>query len=63
MDMFLSKMGKAAADELVAAYEAERGRPVANLALWELAAVPRPLHDPNWLAVVREELAQFIASI
>lgn len=63
MDMYLSKMGKAAADELLAVYEAEMGRRVANLAFWELAAVPRPLHDPDWLAVVREELAQFVANI
>ncbi len=60
IDMFLSRMGKAAADERLAVYEHEIGRPVANLALWELAAVPRPIHSPDWLADVPNE---FIANI
>ena len=63
MDMFLSGMGKAAADEFLALYEAEMGRPVQNLALWELAAAPRPMHSPSWLADVDKELREFIANI
>ncbi len=63
MDMFLSGMGKAAADELLTVYEAEMGRPAQNLALWELAAAPRPMHSPSWLADVDKELREFIANI
>jgi aminoglycoside phosphotransferase (APT) family kinase protein len=37
-----------AADEFLAAYEAETGRPVANLGLWELAAAARTMPDPAW---------------
>ena len=63
MDMFLSKMGRQAADEFLAVYEAETGRQVANLALWEFAAAPRPMHDPAWEAEVRPELRDFIANV
>lgn len=63
MDMFLSGMGKGAADEFLAVYEAEMGRSAQNLALWELAAAPRPMHDPSWLVDVDQELRAFIANI
>jgi len=61
MDMFISGMEQAA-DELVLAYEAEIGRRVANLAFWELAATPRPMHDPAWGPSVRQELGRFITN-
>ena len=60
MDMFTSGMEQAA-DELLVAYEAEMGRPVANLGFWELASTPRPMHDPAWGPSVRQELGRFIA--
>jgi aminoglycoside phosphotransferase (APT) family kinase protein len=60
MDMFTSGMAQAA-DELLLAYEAEMGRPVANLGFWELAATPRPMYAPAWGSSVRQELRQFIA--
>jgi aminoglycoside phosphotransferase (APT) family kinase protein len=60
MDMFTSGMAQAA-DELLAAYEVEMGRPVANLGFWELAANPRPMYDPSWGASVKQELRRFIA--
>jgi aminoglycoside phosphotransferase (APT) family kinase protein len=62
MDMFLNGMGKAAADEFLNVYEAEMGRRTANLALWELAAAVRPMHDPAWESAVRRELRRFIAN-
>lgn len=61
MDMFLSGMGKDAADTLLAVYEAETGRPVENLSLWEYAAAPRCMADPAWEAECRSELRSFIA--
>lgn len=61
MDMFLSGMGRMAADEFLKVYEAEMGRRVANLELWEFAAAPRPMHDPEWKPIVRQELREFIA--
>ena len=36
-----------AAEEFLSAYEAETGRQVANLGLWELAAAARPMADQN----------------
>lgn len=61
MDMFLSRMGLAAADELLAVYEAEMGHRVENLSLWEYAAAPRCMHDPSWEEYRRQELRDFIA--
>lgn len=63
MDAYLSRMGRAAADELLLVYEAEMGRPVVNLRLWEFAATPRPMHNPAWEAVCREQLRDFIADV
>ncbi len=47
----LTIMGQVtAAETFLAAYEAAYGGPVANLALWRLAAAARPLTDPpGWL--------------
>ena len=63
MDAYLSQMGRAAADELLLVYEAEMGRPVVNLHLWEFAATPRPMHNPAWEAVCRAQLRDFIADV
>ena len=41
MDLWLGRMGRLAADELLKVYEAEMGRPVSNLELWAFAATPR----------------------
>jgi len=63
MDMFLSGLGPAA-DEFLVAYEAEVGRPVANLGLWELAAAARPMfHADGWVSQSpgRERFRRFIA--
>jgi hypothetical protein len=62
MDMFLSGMGQAA-DEFLSVYEAEMGRRVANLALWELAAAARPMfHAEGWIteSPAKERFRQFI---
>ncbi len=61
MDMFLSRLGLEAADEFLAVYEAEMGRRVENLGLWEYAAAPRCMHDPAWEKECRAELRAFIA--
>ena len=62
MDMFLSRMGPAAADELLRVYEAEMGHTVENLSLWEFAAAPRCMHDPDWELECRQELRDFIGA-
>jgi aminoglycoside phosphotransferase (APT) family kinase protein len=52
-----------AADEFLAAYEADMG-PVANLGFWELAAAARPMFDPvGWVdeSPAKERFRQFIA--
>ncbi len=62
MDMVLSGLDQAA-DEFLAAYEAEMG-PVANLGFWELAAAARPMFDPvGWVdeAPAKKKFRQFIA--
>jgi hypothetical protein len=75
MDMVLSGLGQAA-DEFLRVYEAEMGRRVANLGLWELAAAARPMPDPGQgvpeghalglthltADSVRQALRQFIAA-
>jgi hypothetical protein len=53
-------MGEWAADEFLSVYEAEMGRSVVNLALWELAAAVRPMFHAAWGAEVRAELGAFI---
>lgn len=48
----------------LARYEAETGAVVANLALWELAAAARPMHDPaGWIdcSPARERFRRFVA--
>jgi aminoglycoside phosphotransferase (APT) family kinase protein len=63
MDMLLLGYSEAA-DEFLAVYEAEAGRPVANLALWELAAAVRPMFSPEgWIdeSPARERFAGFVA--
>lgn len=63
MDMFLSGMSEAA-DEFLSVYEAEMGRRVANLGLWELAAAARPMFNPEgWISEspAKERFSQFIA--
>ncbi len=61
MDMYLNGMGRETADRFLHEYEAAAGRTVENLALWELAAAVRPMHDPEWEAECRDELLDFIA--
>jgi aminoglycoside phosphotransferase (APT) family kinase protein len=63
MDMFLSGLGPVA-DEFLEAYEAEAGRSVANLELWELAAAARPMfHADGWISGSpgKERFHRFIA--
>jgi len=62
MDLWIGPMGRPAADELLKVYEAEMGRPVSNLALWELAATPRVMRNANWAADCRQALRDFIAN-
>jgi aminoglycoside phosphotransferase (APT) family kinase protein len=62
MDMILLGM-QAAADEFLQAYEAETGKPVSNLKLWELAAAVRPMFSPEgWISEspAKERFAWFI---
>src|SRR5690606_20167294 len=68
--------GQSLADEFLAAYTSVTGRPVPNLALWELAAAVRFIEDPagmipEWQsfgpvdcspAVVQQRFDQFVAS-
>jgi hypothetical protein len=61
--MYLSRMGRLAADELLNVYESEMGRRVANLDLWEYAVTPRPMKDPDWESSCHQELRDFIAQI
>jgi len=53
------------ADEFLRLYEAATGRPVANLAFWQLAAAVRPMFRPIprriFESPARERLQQFIA--
>lgn len=63
MDLWLGPMGRTAADELLKVYAAEMGRPVSNLALWELAATPRVMRNAAWEADSRQELRDFIADV
>jgi aminoglycoside phosphotransferase (APT) family kinase protein len=52
-----------AADEFLKFYEAETGKPVANLGLWQLAASIRPMINPvGWVSEspAKERFAQFI---
>ncbi len=63
MDIVLRGLERAA-DEFLRAYEAEAGRPAANLAFWELAAAARPMIAPeDWIdrSPARERFARFIA--
>jgi aminoglycoside phosphotransferase (APT) family kinase protein len=64
MDMVLCGLAEAA-DEFLRAYQAETGRPVPNLGLWELAAGARPMfHGAGWIdqSPSRERFRQFLAS-
>ncbi|MBT3269144.1 phosphotransferase [Candidatus Poribacteria bacterium] len=61
MDMHLNGMGSAIADQFLRRYEEAAGRPVEHLALWELAAAVRPMHDGEWEHECRDELLGFIA--
>jgi aminoglycoside phosphotransferase (APT) family kinase protein len=63
MEMHLSGMGHVA-EEFLSAYEAEAGRPIANLGFWELAAAARPMFSPEgWIteSPAKEEFELFIA--
>jgi aminoglycoside phosphotransferase (APT) family kinase protein len=61
MDMHLNGMGRDVADRFLREYEEAAGRPTENLALWELAAAVRPMHDAEWERDCRDELLGFIA--
>ncbi|MFN8443541.1 MAG: aminoglycoside phosphotransferase family protein [Caldilineaceae bacterium] len=63
MDLFLSPLGSAPAEQFLRFYEAEVGHPIANLELWQYAVVPRVLHNPDWLNACRPELDRYIASL
>jgi aminoglycoside phosphotransferase (APT) family kinase protein len=63
MELYLEGMDTAA-DEFVAAYERASGRPVADLALWKLAASARPMLDIDaWLTTppMADRFRRFIA--
>jgi aminoglycoside phosphotransferase (APT) family kinase protein len=63
MDMILGGMARAA-DEFLAVYEENTGRPVTNLGLWELAAAARPMFNPEgWIteSPTKERFRQFVA--
>lgn len=52
-----------AAEEFLTVYEAEMGRPIANLGLWELAAAVRPMFNPaGWIdqSPARERFTRFV---
>jgi aminoglycoside phosphotransferase (APT) family kinase protein len=62
MDMILLGM-QTAADEFLQVYEAEMGKPVSNLKLWQLAAAIRPMFNPEgWISEspAIERFTQFI---
>jgi aminoglycoside phosphotransferase (APT) family kinase protein len=64
MELYLEGMDTAAA-EFLQAYEQEAGRPVANLAYWELAAAARPMIDiDGWITrpFMAERFRRFIAN-
>lgn len=63
LDFCLGKMGRSAADALLHIYEAEMGRAVANLPLWEFAAAARVMHNTAWEAECREKLRAFIGEL
>ncbi|NKB71043.1 MAG: phosphotransferase [Candidatus Latescibacteria bacterium] len=63
MELFLEGMDDAA-DQLLRLYEAQAGRPVANLGLWELAATARPMRElDQWLTrpFMAQRFRRFIA--
>lgn len=63
MDMILNGRDEAAA-EFMRLYEAKTGRPLANLAFWELAASVRPMYSPDgWISDSpnRERFRAFVA--
>lgn len=62
MDMILCGMSEAA-EEFLAVYEKETGKPVSNLGLWELAAAVRPMFNPEgWISESpsKERFADFV---
>lgn len=63
MDLFLSGYPDAAA-VFLDAYSTAVGKPVANLALWQLAAAVRPMFNPDGWAILdatqRERFAAFV---
>jgi hypothetical protein len=64
MELYLEGMDTAAA-RFLQAYEQEAGRPVANLAYWELAAAARPMIDiDGWITrpFMAERFRRFIAN-
>ncbi|NJM05950.1 phosphotransferase [Candidatus Gracilibacteria bacterium] len=63
MDMIVSGLGHVA-EIFLQNYEAEMGRRVANLGLWELAAAARPMFNQPWRFATspgREHFRAFIA--
>lgn len=63
MELCLSGMGEVA-DQFLETYEAQAGRPVANLGFWELAATARPMFNPQgWItgSPAKVEFRAFIA--
>ena len=62
MDMVLCGRHEAA-DEFIAVYEREMGKPVSNLGFWELAAAVRPMFSPDgWISEspARERFSDFV---
>jgi aminoglycoside phosphotransferase (APT) family kinase protein len=63
MDLFIGKLGPAGADEFLRCYQAEMGRTISNLALWEYASTYRVMRNAGWLADCGPQLRDFIAKI
>jgi len=64
MDMILRGMGEAA-NEFLAIYEKEMGKPVSNLGFWELAATVRTMLTPDgWISESpsKERFVEFVDS-
>ena len=62
MEICLRGIGDVA-DEFLHAYETATGKPVANLAFWELAAAARPMFSPEgWITAspAKEAFRSFI---
>jgi aminoglycoside phosphotransferase (APT) family kinase protein len=63
MNLLLSGLDQAAAEEFLSTYQSVTGNPVANLTLWKLAAAVRPIYLPEgWIdqSPVRERFRRYV---